>query len=407
MESIQESIQKYQNQLLDQARRVNYRNPLSQATEKAYLETPRHAFVSRYREWGTKEWHTVSAENLNEHLATLYASRPLLLFGDDDEDVLSTISEPIFVLRMLDMLKLEPGHRVFELGAGSGWNAALIGNIVGPSGHVYSLEIIPELARQASETIKSLGIETVSIIEGDGGEGYAPGAPYDRATFTAGTYDLPRHFYEQIKQEGLLLIVIKSEGGGDTLFILKKVGDHFESSEAMHCGFVQMKGKYQVKKLDPIDLESAPEWAALQTQEQARMPFWWGGQGEDSFLWRTLGIRSFLGITEPLFQAFKTGKIADRPYEEHYFGLWDRSGNSLVIAKDDYLISYGSLAAKERLIQDLERWVHLGMPTPSSFALQVYPVDFPLETGANQWLVKRAESQFLWSLEREKPANIT
>ena len=199
--------------------------------------------------------------------------------------------------------------------------------------------------------------------------------------------------------------MIKSEGGGDTLFILKKVGDHFESTEAMQCGFVQMRGKYHVENLDPIDLESMPEWAALQQQERSRIPFWWGGQGNDSFLWRTLGIRSFLGITEPLFQAFKTGKTKDKPYEEHYFGLWDQSGNSLVIAKDDCLISYGSLAAKECLIQDIEHWVQLGMPTPSSFALQVYPIDSPLEAGANQWLVKRAESQFLWSLESGKPAN--
>jgi hypothetical protein len=116
-------------------------------------------------------------------------------------------------------------------------------------------------------------------------------------------------------------------------------------------------------------------------------------------MWRTLGIRSFLGITEPLFQAFKTGKTKDKPYEEHYFGVWDKSDGSLVIAKDDCLISYGSLAAKERLIQDVEHWVQLGMPTPSSFALQVYPIDCPLEARANQWLVKRAESQFLWSLE--------
>lgn len=399
MESVQESIQKYQNQLLDQARRVHYRNPLSQATEKAYLETPRHAFVSRYREWGSKEWHEINSDNLSEYLAMLYASRVLILFGDDDEDIRSTISEPIFVLRMLDMLQLEPGHRVFELGTGSGWNAALIGNSVGPEGHVYSVEIIPELARQASETIKSLGIETVSIIEGDGGDGHAPGAPYDRATFTAGTYDLPRHFYQQIKQDGLLLIVIKSEGGGDTLFILKKVGDHFESTDAMQCGFVQMMGKYHIDNLEPIALERTPEWAALQKQELSRTPFWWGGKGEDSFLWRTLGIRSFLGIIEPHFKAFKTGKTEDKPYEEHYFGLWDESGGSLVIAKDDYLISYGSLGAKERLIQDIEHWVHLGMPTPSSLALQVYPIDFPLAAGANQWLVKRAESQFLWSLE--------
>ena len=94
-------------------------------------------------------------------------------------------------------------------------------------------------------------------------------------------------------------------------------------------------------------------------------------------------------------------KTQEMPYEEHYFGLWDKPGGSLVIAKDDYLISYGSLGAKERLVQDIAHWVQLGMPTPASLVLQIYPIDFPVATGANQWLVKRAESQFLWSLENE------
>jgi protein-L-isoaspartate(D-aspartate) O-methyltransferase len=399
MESIQESIQKYQSQLLDQARRIYYQNPISSATEKAYLETPRHAFVSRYREWGTKEWNEINSDNLNEHLAMLYADRPLILFGDDDENILSTISEPSFVLRMLDMLQLEPGHRVFELGAGSGWNAALMGNIVNPGGQVYSLEIIPELARQALETIKTLGIGTVSIIEADGGDGYAPGAPYDRAIFTAGTYDLPHNFHQQIKQDGLLLVVIKSKGGGDTLFILKKAGDHFESINSMQCGFVQMMGKYHIDSLEPIYLEAMPEWKAIKKQECLRTHFWWGGKGKDDFIWRTLGVRSFLGIIEPHFQAFKTRRTDEKPVEEHYFGLWDKPGGSLVLAKDDQLISYGSPAEKERLVQDIERWVNLGMPTAASLALQVYPIDLPLVAGENQWLVKRTESQFLWSLE--------
>lgn len=398
MAPLQEPVRKYQSQLLAQARRALYKNPLSLATEKAFLETPRHAFVSRYREWGTRVWHEINPGNLNEHLAMLYASRVLIIFGENDEDIPSTISEPIFVLRMLDMLRLEPGHRVFELGAGSGWNAALMGSIVGPGGHVFSLEIIPELAQRASKTIKTLGIETVSIIEADGGDGYAPGAPYDRATFTAGTYDLPRAFHEQIKQDGLLLVVIKSEGGGDTLFILRKVGDHFESMDSMQCGFVSMAGKYRVDGCDPIELETISEWEALKHQELSRTPFWWGGKGKDSFAWRTLGIRSFLGITEPLYQAFKTRKTKEMPYEEHYFGLWDKSGSSLVLAKDDCLISYGNIGARERLIQDIEHWVHLGMPTPSSLALRIYPIDFSLAAGTNQWLVKRAESQFLWSL---------
>jgi protein-L-isoaspartate(D-aspartate) O-methyltransferase len=396
-----DSAEKYQRQLLEQAKSIYYETPLSEATQQAYLATPRHKFVQRYRRWGVKEWSEVNEGNLEEHLATLYSDRALVLFGDDDADVPSTISQPSFVLRMLDMLQLEPGQTVFELGAGSGWNAALIGRLVGPEGRVYSLELIPAMAQTAAATMEAMGIENVNVIEGDGGEGYAPGAPYDRAIFTAGAYDLPRPFFDQIKEGGSLLIVIKSGGGGDTLFLLRKVYDHFESLEGLPCGFVQMKGKYQLDHLKPVELETLPEWPELQSKPVNKRSFWWGGRGKGDFLWRTLGVRSFLDITEPSFRAFKAVKQDERSREEHYFGLWDQEQKSLVIAKDDLLLSYGNTAAEERLLNTLEQWVKLGMPGAASFALKVYPIEFPLTAGENEWIVRRRESQFLWSLKAQ------
>jgi protein-L-isoaspartate(D-aspartate) O-methyltransferase len=392
------SAEKYQKQLLEQAKSIYYETPLSQATRQAFLTTPRHKFVRRYRHWGTREWQEVDEENLEQHLANLYADRALVLFGDDDNDVPSTISQPSFVLRMLDMLQLEPGQTVFELGAGSGWNAALMGHLVAPEGRVYTLELIPEMARTAAGTLEALGIENVHVIEGDGGEGYAPGAPYDRAIFTAGAYDLPHHFFEQIKEGGLLLAVIKSEGGGDTLFLLRKVHDHFESWEGQPCGFVQMKGKYQLEHLKPIELETWPEWLELQSKPVSQRSFWWGGKGKGDSLWRTLAVRSFLGITEPAFRAFKTARREEGLRDEHYFGLWDQEQKSLVLAKDDLLLSYGNSAAQERLLKALEGWLKLGMPGAASFDLRVYPAEFPLTAGEHEWIVGRRESQFLWRL---------
>jgi protein-L-isoaspartate(D-aspartate) O-methyltransferase len=391
-------IEKYQKQLLEKAQFIYYENPISETTQKAYLETPRHLFVKRYRDWGTREWREVNEDNLDEHLATLYTDRALILFGEDDENVPSTISQPSFVLWMLDLLQLEPGHTVFELGAGSGWNAALMGHLVGPKGWVYSLEIIPEVAQIAAKTIEQLDIKNVRIIEADGGEGYAAKAPYDRAIFTAGAYDLPHHFFEQMKSDSLLLIVIKNGGGGDNLFLLRKRDEYFESIEAVPCGFVQMKGKYQTESLESVDLETLPEWAELKYKVIAKRPFWWGGKGKKGFQWRTLGIRSFLSITEPSFRALKTERSDERLREEHYFGLWDRKNRSLVVAKDDALISYGNSVAEERLMQDVRQWVKFGMPSAASFELKIYPIDYPLTARDNQWIVKRSESQFLWSL---------
>ncbi len=246
------AAQRHQLQLLDQIRYANRGTPITQTTETAYLRTPRHMFVSRYRRVGGKDWCEVDANNLPEHLPAIYADGPLILSGDEDENVASTISQPSLVLRMLDMLQVEPGQKIFELGAGSGWNAALLGDLVGPAGHVYSLEILPEIAKRAVAAIQMLAIQNVTIVEADGAEGYAIGAPYDRAVFTAGTYDLPRYLYNQVKDGGLLLVVIKNKCGGDYLFLMRKRENHFESIESIPCAFVQMTGKHRVDGREPI-----------------------------------------------------------------------------------------------------------------------------------------------------------
>jgi protein-L-isoaspartate(D-aspartate) O-methyltransferase len=389
------TAQKYQRQLLEQAKAMYRETPITTATERAYLDTPRHLFVSRYRQWGSTTWHEVRPDNVDEHTAALYADRPLILMGDDDQQLISTISQPSFVLRMLDLLQLAPGQSVFELGSGSGWNAALLGSLVGGAGRVITVEIVPEVAAMAMAALRAIGRPHVQVIAGDGGDGYAAGAPYDRAIFTAGTYDLPKAFFEQIKDGGVLLTVIKNVGGGDNLFVLRKTSGHFESIDSMNCGFVQLTGKYRDESLDPIELERLPGWPMLHDREIGRRPFWWGGAGRQSFMWRTASIRSFLGITEPRFLAFKA---VAHGREDQFFGLWDREEHSLVIARDDQLIGYGTPAAWDHLLNGVERWVRLGMPTAASFRLSVYPREAPITLHDGQWLVRRSQSQFVWTL---------
>jgi protein-L-isoaspartate(D-aspartate) O-methyltransferase len=149
------SVSYLQNQILEITRNFNANSQIQigKEIETAFLETPRHLFIKRYQLSETEEWREVNEHNLEENLPILYQNRALGLWGEDGDKRISTISQPSLVLYMLNLLKLEPGHKVLEIGAGSGWNASLMGHIVGAEGHVYSMEIIPEVAEMAAENI--------------------------------------------------------------------------------------------------------------------------------------------------------------------------------------------------------------------------------------------------------------
>ncbi len=394
---MQAQITEFQERLLEQARKlaIAEERTLSSAVEEAFRATPRHRFIARYRDWNSNEWQIVSAETLAQHLPFLYSNNAIGLYGDE-KSTPSTISQPSLVLSMLELLELAPGQRVLEVGAGSGWNAAMMGRLVAPDGHVYSVEIIPEMAQQAAANVAALGIENVSIIQGDGGAGYAAGAPYDRAIFTAGTYDLPASFYTQLRADALLLLVLKQIEGGDTLFLLRKTSEHFTALAAFPVGFVPLTGAHALPDQQPQPLADLSGWAELQMQEVQRRAFWWGGRGTASLLWRTRGIRSFLAIVEPWFRTFRVDSTDNGAQE--IFGLWDAEGRSLTIAGHDELITYGNLATHDRLRTWLRRWIDLGMPAADSFDLRIYPADVPIAAGHNEWLTRRKDSQFLWRL---------
>jgi protein-L-isoaspartate(D-aspartate) O-methyltransferase len=220
----------YQEELLNYARS---KYPLSTEVIAAYRSCPRHKFIH----------HSYSMEEM-------YADYPLEIYRD--EEFISTISQPSFVMLMIDVLDLRPGQKVLELGAGSGWNAALMSKIVAPTGKVVSIEIIPSLADETRENLKQMGFTNIKIITGDAAKGDPTGAPFDRAIFTAGATDLPRAFHEQIKVGGKLLFVLKTHSV-DLLLNLVKREDHFEEISRLHCSFVPMKGDRKVWITPEID----------------------------------------------------------------------------------------------------------------------------------------------------------
>lgn len=379
------SVERLQERILELADLAFPAEPISPAARAAFMAVPRHRFVRRFLRGS--EAVDVTPGNLPEHLRTIYDDGVLVLWSDRAGGVFSTISQPTLVLRMLDLLELEPGLTVFELGAGSGWNAAMMGSMVGPRGRVFSSEIIPEMAEAAEQAILDCGIANVRIVRGDGGAGHAAGAPYDRIVFTAGSYDLPLAFHEQIRLGGLLLLVIKMEGGGDQLVLFERKAGWFESRCAIPCAFVPMTGAHAFAPGDPAALDSLPDWPELARREVGRIRLDLGDAG----------MRFFLGISEPDFRVFKEAAPGRDP-RRAFLGIHDRAAGSLAIVRDGMVVGYGSPAARDRLLARLKEWAGLGMPGPSAMSLRIYPAGAEVPPGPRQWIARRRDSQFVWKL---------
>lgn len=108
---------------------------------------------------------------------------------------------------MNEALELMIGNRVLEVGAGSGYHAATVAEQIGPQGHVYTVELVPELVRIARSNLEKAGyFDRVTMVEGDGSLGYPDRAPYDRIVVTAAAPKIPQPLLAQLRSGGILVI---------------------------------------------------------------------------------------------------------------------------------------------------------------------------------------------------------
>lgn len=119
-----------------------------------------------------------------------------------------TISAPHMVAIMCDVLDLKEKMMVLDVGAGSGYHAAVMADLVGPEGHVYSIERIPELVVFAKRNLREAGIENVTVVEGDGSVGLPEHAPYDRINVAATAPKVPEPLKSQLKVGGKLVVPV-------------------------------------------------------------------------------------------------------------------------------------------------------------------------------------------------------
>ena len=183
----------------------------------AMLTVPRHEFVPQeYQEYS-------------------YADQPLPIgYGQ-------TISQPYMVAVMTELLDVEKGDKVLEVGTGSGYQAAILAEI---TDQVYTMEIIPELAESAAKRLKRLGYTQVQAANLDGYYGWEEHAPYDAIIVTCAPDHVPSPLLEQLKDGGRLIIPVGPPGAYQTLWLVKREGQEFRYENWGGVGFVPLTGEH-------------------------------------------------------------------------------------------------------------------------------------------------------------------
>lgn len=164
-----------------------------------------------------------------------------------------TISQPWIVARMLELARLEPGHRVLEIGTGSGYQTLLLSALCE---QVFTIERVPSLLRAARARLDALGVENVGMRHGDGSLGWQAFAPYDRVLVAAAAPRVPEALRAQSSEQGLIVIPV---GGPDSQFLevwSRDSSGKWMRSQQHECRFVPLVGRDAWSTGDPANEES-------------------------------------------------------------------------------------------------------------------------------------------------------
>ncbi len=213
-----QSFEEQRRRLVEMLKELGYIK--SRKIEQAMLKVPRELFVPP------------------EYRDLAYVDRPLPIgYGQ-------TISASSIVAYMTELLDPDRGMKVLEVGTGSGYQAAILAEIVGDEGHVWSIERIPELAEIARRNLEKAGYSNrVTVIVGDGTLGYPDAAPYDRIIVTAAAPSVPPPLEEQLREGGRLVAPI-GDYIAQELVVGEKRGGVMVYRRDIEVIFVPLVGRY-------------------------------------------------------------------------------------------------------------------------------------------------------------------
>lgn len=347
------------------------------AVEAAFRKVPRHLFVPH-----------VSPEEAYRDTAI-----PTRWAGGWPT---SSSSQPAIMAIMAEQLSLEPGHRVLEIGAGTGYNAAILQELVGPSGQVVTVDIQPDVAAAAASHLRGAGYDGVTVVTGDGGFGHPSGAPFDRIIVTAAVADASPHWDEQLVEGGLFVAPLRVSTMSLSV-AFEKQGRVLRSRSAQCCGFMPLVGAFGTDGADP-SLELGDDLFLMGPgSRMATVPMVQGllhesprRVGDLIIPMDDFGLGGGLGLYLALEEAGMLDLATPNPKRWGFHtmtGLLDPSGPSLCLVRRDAVVVYGTDAASARMRARAGEWVEMSRPGVDRARVELHPAG--TASPRSQWTLRR------------------
>jgi protein-L-isoaspartate(D-aspartate) O-methyltransferase len=314
--------------------------------------------------------------------ATAYEDEAIPTRWSADGRPTSSSSQPAIVAAMLEQLGVRPGHRVLEIGSGTGWNAALLARLAGPTGAVTTVDIDAEVAEEATAHLAAAGTDAVRVVTADGAEGWPAGAPYDRIVLTASARDLAPAWWAQLAPDGRLVLPLALRGSQRSVAFERAGEGVLDSVSIVDCGFMPLQGELAgddpIRPLGrpglfllfegPVPLEPAALLAALDAGPLVTAAV------ELSRREVLTGLRTWLALREPAAGDL----LAMRDGGHHPMPVLVGDGGLAALAPDGTATEvrgYGNgadvLAA--RLLGHVRDWVEAGRPDSNRVRIRAYP----------------------------------
>ena len=312
-----------------------------------------------------------------------------------DDELLSTLSQPSAIVVMLEQLQVREGMRVLEIGTGTGYNAALLAELVGPNGHVTTMDIDEDLTSRARRALQHVGHGAVNVHASDGFFGAGEWAPYDRIELSAATQVISPSWVEQLVDGGLLVGPVNVKGLPFLTPAFRKRGPRLVAESMRACSFLALRGsaaaagatfRLPVRPKLRFVWESPDEFPAgvltrvFRHKRQVRdeVPIAWGAAAY------VLLTNSDAFLTEA-----NDGRVRG-------ISLLDRESESLatiMTSSDGWgtagVVVYGGDSAHACLAASIDEWAKRGRPGVEALQLTAVPSPGPERLGPGEYLVQK------------------